>query len=41
MITEILNAEIEYLEDGIRIYNFENKEGILLDNNGKLIDNEV
>ena len=41
MIIEILNAEIEYLENGFKIYNFENKEGILLDNNGKLIDNEV
>ena len=41
MIIEILNAEIEYLENGFKIYNFENKEGILLDNNGKLIENEV
>ena len=41
MITEILNAEIEYLEKGFKIYNFENNEGILLDNNGKLIENEV
>ena len=41
MIIEILNAEIEYLENGFKIYNFENKEGILLDNNGKLIENKV
>ena len=41
MITEILNAEIEYLEKGFKIYNFENNEGILLDNNGKIIENEV
>ena len=41
MIIEILNAEIEYLEKGFKIYNFENNEGILLDNNGKLIENEV
>ena len=41
MIIEILNAEIEYLENGFKIYNFENNEGILLDNNGKLIENEV
>ena len=39
VITEIKDAEIEYLEDGFRIYNFEWEEGISLDNNGKLITN--
>lgn len=41
LITEMQNAEIEYFENGFKIYNFENKEGILLDNNGKLIENKV
>lgn len=38
MITELLNAEIEYFENGFKIYNFESEEGILLNNNGKLIE---
>lgn len=39
IITEILNAEIEYYEDSFLIYNFENEKGLLLDNDGKLIEN--
>jgi len=37
LITEIMNAEIEYLDEGFRIYNNEMTDGIILDNNGKLI----
>jgi len=37
IITEIMNAEIEELEDSFRIYNLESPDGILLDNDGKLI----
>lgn len=37
LITEIMNASIEYLDEGFRIYNDEMTDGILVDNNGKLI----
>ena len=37
MITELMNANIEYYDYGFRVYNFEWEEGLLLDNNGKLI----
>lgn len=37
MITEIMGANIEYLDEGFRVYNYENEQGILLDSNGKII----
>lgn len=40
IITEMLNAEIKYYEDSFLIYNYENENGLLLDNDGKLIKND-